>query len=165
MILRPRGDAARAVANPASLGVRGFQNYNLNAVRQAVLPWTNVNASARGLARMYAPLAGSGEAFGVRVMQAEAAARPITVQSWSECDRVMRKPLGFSQGFIKEQPGVFSPTTHFFGHPGTGGCLGFADPHAGISVGYVMNRMRSHVRSPTAMALTHAIYAAIENGA
>ena len=28
--------------------VRGFGNYNLNAVRQAVLPWTNIHASARG---------------------------------------------------------------------------------------------------------------------
>ena len=63
-VLRPRSDGARAVANPAALGARGFQNYNLDAVRQAVLPWTNVNASARGLARMYAPLAMDGEAFG-----------------------------------------------------------------------------------------------------
>ena len=114
---------------------------------------------------MYAPLASDGEAFGVRVVSQAAAARPIQAQSWSERDRVMRKPMGFSQGFLKEQVGMFAPTTSFFGHPGTGGCLGFADPTFGISFGYVMNRMRTHVRSPTAVALAHAVYASVEKGA
>ena len=65
--------------------------------------------------------------------------------------------MGFAQGFLKEEAGVFTPHDAFFGHPGTGGCLGFADPETGISFGYVMNRMRSHVRSPTAMALSHSV--------
>ncbi len=161
VLLRPRGDAARAFSNPAALGARGFGNYNRDDVRQAVLPWTNVHASARGVARMYAPLAADGEAFGVRVVSPEAAAIPRTVQSWTEFDRVMRKPLGFAQGFIKELEGMFSPSPGFMGHPGTGGCLGFADPDTGLSFGYVMNRMRSHVRSPTAIALSQSVYAAM----
>ena len=164
VVFRPSGDAARAFSNPASLGARGFGNYNLDEVRQAVLPWTNINASARGIARMYAPLASDGEAFGVRVFSPEAAQRPRACQSWTERDRIMRKPLGFSQGFLRAEPGVFTPTEDFLGHPGTGGCLGYADPKTGVSFGYVMNRMRSHVRSPTAMALSQAVYASMERG-
>ena len=111
---------------------------------------------------MYAPLATDGEAFGVRVVSPEAAQRPRTCQSWSERDRIMRKPLGFSQGFMRAETGLFTPNEDFLGHTGTGGSLGYADPKAGVSFGYVMNRMRSHVRSPTAMALSQAVYASLE---
>ncbi len=162
VLFRPKGDAARAFSNPASLGARGFGNYNLDAVRKAVLPWTNIHASARGVARMYAPLATDGTAFGVRVFSAEGAHKPRACQSWSERDRVMRKPMGFSQGFLRAETGVFTPSEDFLGHPGTGGCRGYADPKTGISFGYVMNRMRSHVRSPTAVALSQAVYASME---
>ena len=161
VVFRPKGDAARAFSNPASLGARGFGNYNLNAVRQAVLPWTNIHASARGVARMYAPLASDGTAFGVRVVSPEAALKPRRRQSWSERDRIMRKSMGFAQGFLKEEAGVFTPHDAFFGHPGTGGCLVFADPEMGMSFGFVMIGMRSHVRSPTAMALSHSVYDAL----
>ena len=110
---------------------------------------------------MYAPLASDGTALGVHVVSPEAAMKLRGRQSWSDCDRIMRKSMGFAQGFLKEEAGVFTPHDAFLGHPGTGGCLGFADPEMGISFGYVMNRMRSHVRSPTAMALSHSVYDAL----
>ena len=162
VLLRPKGDARRAFSNPEALGARGFANYNHDRVRQAVLPWTNIHATARGIARMYSPLAADGSAFGVRVVSEAAAMRPRIKQSWSEFDRVMRKPLGFSQGFLREEQGMFTPHSAFLGHPGTGGCLGYADPETGISFGYVMNRMRSHVRSPTAVALSQSVYNALK---
>ena len=79
-------------------------------------------------------------------------------QSWVERDEVLRKPLGFSQGFIKEETHLFCPNTTMFGHPGAGGSLGMADPTAGVALGYVMNKMGPYVRSPRALALCHALY-------
>lgn len=158
VLLRPGSDASRAVSNPRALGGFGFLNYNRDDVRQTALPWANLHASARGLARIYAPLASDGEAFGVRTVSEQAAVLPRAPQTWSDFDRVMRKPMGWSQGFIKEQPTLFSPNPGWMGHPGTGGCLGFADPDAGISFGYVMNKMRTQVRSPTALALSRSVY-------
>lgn len=158
VFLRPRGDAARAFSNPRSLGAFGFANYDTIPVRKAELPWTNVHASARGLARIYAPLAGDGEAFGVRTLSESMARQPREPQSWSEDDRVIRIPMGWSLGFRKEQTSIYSPNRSWLGHPGTGGSVGFADPEAGISFGYVMNKLRTHVRSPTALALSRTTY-------
>ena len=157
-LLRRSSPGARAAANPRELGVFGLKNFETPEVRRAELPWANVHATARGIARAYAPAASGGTGLGVEWVSAEAAARPVTAQSWSECDQTIRKPLGFSQGFVKEEPGVFSPNRAWFGHPGTGGHLGFADPEAGISLGYTMNRLRPNVRSPTARALSRAVY-------
>ena len=68
------------------------------------------------------------------------------------------KPLGFSQGFIKEEGHLFSRNASAFGHPGAGGILGWCDPDAGLAIGYVMNRMDHRIRSPRAIALCRAIY-------
>ena len=82
-------------------------------------------------------------------------------QSWSDRDRVLLKPLGFSQGFLKEERHVFSPGEESFGHSGMGGALGLADPDCDLALGYVMNRMDIRVRSPRCLALCHALYGCI----
>lgn len=158
VLLKPRSVASRAAANPRELGGLNLLNWELPEVREAELPWANLHASARGLARAYAPLAGDGSVGDLRLVSPEAAARPRTPQSWTERDRTMCKPLGFAQGFLKEEGDMFSPNPAWFGHPGTGGHLGYADPSVGISFGYVMNRLRPNVRSPTARALSAAVY-------
>lgn len=160
-LLRPSSPGARAVANPKALGALGFSNYDLPEVRFAELPWANLHASARGLARLYAPLAADGAAFGVRTVSVEAAARPRAHQTWSDVDETLRKPLGFAQGFLKEESTMFSPNPGWMGHSGTGGSLGYADPDAGISFGYTMNRLRGNLRSPTALALSRVVYACL----
>jgi CubicO group peptidase (beta-lactamase class C family) len=149
------GDAALAFGQPAELGARGLRNYNTSRVRALELPWANAMASARGLSAIYAGLIEG------RVVSKEAL-RPLRErQSWSERDRVVGKPMGFTQGFLKEGAGVFSPHISSFGHPGAGGALGWCDPEAGLAIGYVMNRMGYHVRSPRALRLCEAIYASL----
>ena len=157
VVFRPSGDAARAFSNPASLGARGYGNYNLDEVRQAVLRTT---ASARdriACTHPWPPMV----RLGVRVFSPGAPSAQAC-QSWTERDRIAR--LSASLRDFAGRAGVFTPTEDFLGHPGTGGCLGYADPKTGVSFGYVMNRMRSHVRSPTAMALSQAVYASMERG-
>ena len=68
------------------------------------------------------------------------------------------KPLGWAQGFLKEDDGVFSPNRASFGHPGMGGALGWCDPSTQLAFAYTMNRCDWHIRSPRTMALCEALY-------
>lgn len=153
-----RRDAAKAFAYPSELGPQGLHNFNTRRVHALELAWGNGLASGRGLARVYAALANGGELDGVRLVRPETLAEPQRRQSWTECDRVLRKPLGWSVGFLKEEPHMFSPNAESFGHSGAGGSLGWCDPKAKIGFGYVTSKMSPHVRSPRALALCHALY-------
>lgn len=153
-----RGSFPRAAfGNPRT--PNGLADYNTPHVRRAVLPWASATASAHGLARAYAPFASGGAAFGRSYVRASTIAPLHARQGWSERDLVLHKPIGFSQGFVKEQTELFSPNPESFGHPGMGGALGWCDPIAELTIGYVMNRLDWRVRSPRAIALCHAVYA------
>lgn len=161
VLFRRSSPGSRAVRHPADLGGTKLSNFNLPRVRRMELPWANAHASARGLARIYQMLVQGGELDGVRILSDQACRRPVEPQSWVEVDETMRKPLGFSQGFIKEQSSLFSPSPGWFGHPGIGGSLGYADPDEELAFAYVMNRLRPQVRSPTALALSRQVYACL----
>lgn len=150
----------RAFANP-DMGRRGVDVFNDAGVHQLEIPWAGGIASARGLAKVYAALAAGGTLEGTRLCDPESIEPLKQRQSWAERDRVLCKPLGFSQGFIKEECHVFAPEEQAFGHSGMGGSLGLADPDRRIAFGYVMNRMDIRVRSPRCLALCHALYGCI----
>jgi CubicO group peptidase (beta-lactamase class C family) len=58
--------------------------------------------------------------------------------------------------------GSYGPNPRAFGHDGFGGSCGLADPEAGVSLGYVMNRMGPHIANdPRKMALVDALYGAL----
>ncbi|MBK6581076.1 MAG: beta-lactamase family protein [Sandaracinaceae bacterium] len=152
------GDAARAFAYPRELGPAGIHNFNTRRVHAMELPWGNGIANGRGLCRVFAALANGGELDGVQLVRAETIEPVMRRQGWSERDRVLNKPIGWSQGFLKEGTAVFSPNTESFGHSGAGGALAWADPVARVSIGYAMNKMDHMIRSPRALALCHAVY-------
>lgn len=152
----PRTLAGRATLNP-SLGPDRLHALNDPALHRMELPWMNAITSARALARVYAALAGDGSVDGVRLVRPERLAPLHGRQSWSERDHTLQKPVGWSQGFLKEEGHLFSRSHASFGHAGMGGSLGWADPSHEIAVGYVMNRMDWRIRSPRALALCHAI--------
>jgi len=147
---------ARAFANPAELGPKALRNVNTPRVHRMELPWMNGIANARSLATVYATLAGVASSE-VQLVVPELLEEVQRRQSW-QVDRVLRKPMGFSLGFVKEESHLFSPYPETFGHPGAGGCVGFADPPRRLAFGYVMNRMDWHLRSPRCLALCHAVY-------
>ncbi len=156
-----RGDTHRAFEHPAELGASGLANYNTRRVHALELPWANGLGTARGVCRVYSALANGGEIDGVRLVSESALAPLGERQSWSERDRVLHKPLGWSQGFLKEELTLFSPTPESFGHPGAGGALGWCDPVRRVAIGYLTSKMAHHVRSPRAIALAHAVYASL----
>jgi CubicO group peptidase (beta-lactamase class C family) len=151
---------ARAFASPAELGAKGVQNFNLPLVRRLELPWANGIGTARDIAKMYAILSRGGALNGQRLLS-EQTIHPVLSRQSFELDKVLRKPAGWSQGFIKEEPHLFSPFTEAFGHPGLGGALGFCDPTRELAWAYVNNAMDFRLRSPRAIAISHAIYESV----
>lgn len=162
------GRIARDLPRRTSLSRRAFQNpspgresvaaYNGIRVRRAALAWGSATGSAHGVARMFLPFSQGGAHEHVRYVAPEQL-RPLYVrQGWSDSDEVLQKPIGWSQGFMKEERHLFSPNPESFGHSGMGGSLGWCDPVEQLTLGYVCNRMDWRVRSPRCVALCRALY-------
>jgi CubicO group peptidase (beta-lactamase class C family) len=132
--------------------------YNQAPAIRAELAWGGATGSARGVARAYLPFASGGTHEGRSYLKSDTLAPVYARQGWSERDRVLCKPLGWSNGFLKEERHIFSPNPESFGHAGMGGALGWADPVEELAIGYVMNRMDWRVRSKRTLELTRALY-------
>ena len=157
LVFDKRSLPRRAFENPDS-GRGGIASYNDLEARRAGLLSAGATASAHGLARAYLPFALGGEVEGRRYFSAESVAPLRGRDSFSECDGVLQKPLGWTRGFLKEDGGVFSPDPDAFGHAGMGGALGWCDPKHALTIGYVTNRMDWRIRSPRIVALCRALY-------
>ncbi len=156
-VLRRDSIGRRAFVNP-SPGARGLLAYDDVGVRRAELAWASATASADGIARAYLPFASGGRAGDRQLFAPETLAPLYAPQSWSPRDAVLHKALGWSQGFLKEERHLFSPHPESFGHPGIGGALGWCDPVAELSIGYVMNKLDWRIRSPRILELCRALY-------
>jgi CubicO group peptidase (beta-lactamase class C family) len=156
-VLSPRSLVRGAFANPRT-GPRMMLAYNDPPVRRAQLAWASATASARGIARAYLPFAQGGSHAGRTYVQEKTLAPVYERQSFSDCDTIVKKALGWSQGFLKEDGVTFGPSREAFGHAGMGGALGWCDPVRRFSLGYVMNKLDGRVRSPRIVALCDALY-------
>jgi CubicO group peptidase (beta-lactamase class C family) len=159
--INPKSDSARAFSNPKELGARFVHRYGTREIRALDLPWCSAVGNARSLASAYAGLLGIGAPNAVPLVPRDLITPIMDRQSWTDHDRVLHKPLGFSQGFLKDEPHLFSPHLDSFGHAGAGGILGWAVPSRNLAFGYVMNRMDFRVRSPRAIALAQALHRVI----
>lgn len=152
------------VFNPDVIGSRAF--------REAEVPAIGGLASAAGVARLFAPLAGDGSIDGVRLVRASALSSMREVRAASDCDLLLRIPTSFTCGFSKswgrraDGPGNYSIFgRHAFGTPGMGGSVGFADPDAGLAFGYVMNQHGPGVAlNERGQCLIDAAYRAVGHG-
>lgn len=134
---------------------------NTDAWRQAQVPSTNLHATAAGVARAYEALAAGGRLDGVEVLDADVLAEATAVQSEGWCP-VLEREVSFGLGFQPTRPNrPFGPNPGSFGHYGTGGALGFADPVAEVAFGYVMNRVQPGWRNERNRALVDAVYACL----
>jgi CubicO group peptidase (beta-lactamase class C family) len=121
---------------------RPYEAANSHRWRAAQIPSSNGHASARGLARLYAPLALGGEAFGVRTLSPAALERATREEARMK-DLVSGRIESRSLGFMLPLPGGPDPrSAGAFGHLGKGGSMGFAEPSRRLSFGFVANAMR-----------------------
>jgi len=135
----PMPEPARmALINP----VQHPDEPNRRGWRAAQIPAANGQATAKGLARLYAALAQQGMLDGVRILSPGAVrqltqpatntARPDMLLGFADC---------WAMGLALNRPGIYGPNPNAFGHSGWGGSFGCADPEAGIAIGYVCNQM------------------------
>lgn len=117
--------------------------------------------TARAIARAYGVFASGGKELGLREETLGELMAPATAPARGFRDACLKVELRLSLGF--EKPGPRHPFAHpvGFGHPGTGGSFGFADPHAQIGFGYVPNQMGTSLDDPRQVALRRAAYRSI----
>jgi CubicO group peptidase (beta-lactamase class C family) len=129
---------------------------NSAAWRAAEIPSTNGHGSARGVAHLYAALLEPG-----RLLSADLLAEATSPQSSGYCP-ILHEDVTFGLGFTPTSPRrSFGPNPGSYGHFGTGGAVGFADPGAGVAFGYVMNHVIPRWQSTRNRALIDALYDSI----
>jgi CubicO group peptidase (beta-lactamase class C family) len=150
-------EAVVAITNPAMEPTIP----NDRAWRAAEVPAGNGQATARGLARLYAAMAQGGSLDGVRLMGRETVEAMIAVQT-RRVDLLLGVAPYWGHGVIRNQAGVYGPRPEVFGHSGWGGSFGCADLQSGVSIGYVMNQMgEGVVGDPRATGLCEAVFACV----
>ncbi len=129
---------------------------NSSEWRGAEVPSTNGHGTAAGVARLYAALLEPGRLVSTDVL--DEATKP---QSSGFCP-ILHDDVTFGLGFqptSSRRP--FGPDPRGFGHFGTGGAVGFADPDSGVAFGYVMNDVIPRWQSTRNRALIDALFGAL----
>ncbi|RKT54253.1 serine hydrolase domain-containing protein [Saccharothrix australiensis] len=141
--------------------------HTTRAYRAAEIPAANMVADARSVARMYA--ATVSEVDGVRLLDPATVERATAVQTDRtrmhglppELDIPADRSFYLSLGFWRSCPPMPLLGPGSFGHPGSGGSIGFADPDAGVGFGYVTNHWSFRVGEPRASNLAEAVGACL----
>jgi CubicO group peptidase (beta-lactamase class C family) len=117
--------------------------------------------TARALARAYSVFATGGRELGLREETLRQLMAPAVPPVRGFRDACLKVEIQFSLGFAKPSPqhGFAHPSA--YGHPGSGGSFGFADPHAEVGYAYIPNRMGTYLEDPRDVALRMAMYQAI----
>ena len=128
---------------------------NTTEWRQCQIPSTNLHATASGIAGLYAALL-DGTLLDPAVL-----AEATSTQSEGWCP-VLERDVSFGLGFQPTRPDrPFGPNPGSYGHFGTGGALGFADPVAGVAFGYTMNAVKPRWQSSRNKRLVDSVYASL----
>jgi len=126
-------------------------------------PSANGVGEARAMATLYAALAESRNALGIRADLLAEIAGPAAVPPSGSRDRVMGVEGSWRSGFMKPS-GVFrfSPSARAFGMPGFGGAFAFYDPDRDLAFAYTPNRAGLlPFNDPREVALREAVYAVL----
>ena len=159
-------DDPESLQRKAWLNTGGFDPADPDVLRAEIGGGGGV-AGARGLARMYAPLAAGGGGL----VSAEAVSRMSEVSVATGVDATLLLATRFGLGFMKSMDNRRRPrgeqdsavlSSSAFGHVGAGGSIGFADPACGLSFGYAMNAMGSGILlNERGQSLVDATYRAL----
>jgi CubicO group peptidase (beta-lactamase class C family) len=110
------------------------------------------HGAARGIARWYQALL-DGE-----LLSDDLRAEASRLQVSGHCP-ILGDEVSYGLGFTPTTPRrPLGPNPGAFGHFGSGGALGFADPVGGVAFGYVMNQVIPRWQSTRNRALIDAVY-------
>ena len=114
-------------------------------------------ATARSLAKMYAPLAMGGEIDGVRLVSDEVIRKASEVQT-KRADRVAIYPLHWKLGYHRTDAFLLD-VPEAFGHFGLGGAGGWANPEHKLSFAFLHSGFPLTVIGQTrTVMMTAAVY-------
>jgi CubicO group peptidase (beta-lactamase class C family) len=129
---------------------------NTPAWRALQVGSTSGHASASGIARIYAALLEPGRLLSPGLLA------DATAPNYAGHCPILGEEVVFGLGFQPTTPRrPLGPNGRSFGHFGTGGALGFADPDAGVAFGYAMNHVIPRWQSSRNRALVDAVYASL----
>ena len=161
---QPDSIPAKAVINTGGYFPDPSQ-FDSRAAHAAEIPAAGGITNGRGLASMYALLAGGAKR---PIVSEKEIARMAAVSSASGVDATLMLPTRFTLGYAKAIDNRrISPhpddsalmSEEAFGHPGAGGSYGIADPKARMSIGYAMNKMGAGAGfNPRGQSLVDATY-------
>jgi CubicO group peptidase (beta-lactamase class C family) len=155
--MNPRSVLYRSlVANP---GTGFYLDRDRVVVRNLEAPSGCGVGTARAIARAYGVFANGGRELDLRSETLAALMAPAIPSRHGFFDELFHGPAKFSLGFMKPNDSFrFGSDDRAFGAPGSGGSLGYADPHLGIGYGYVTSQMGMHLEGdPRDLALRQAL--------
>lgn len=131
---------------------------NTPSWRSSQIGSTSGHASASGITRIYAALLEPG-----RLLSPELLAYATAPRAVGHCP-ILGEQVAFGLGFQPTTPRrPLGPNSRSFGHFGTGGALGFADPDAGVAFGYAMNHVIPRWQSTLNRTLVDAVYGSLSS--
>lgn len=134
--------------------------FNSPELHAAEIPAANGISDARSVARLYA--ACIGEVDGIRILTPEQLTKATTQRTSGPNVILMDMDIQFGLGFMLHSSLLALGGPKSFGHFGAGGSVGWADPEAELSFGYVMNRMDLGMAGDNrSFSLVNACYASI----
>jgi CubicO group peptidase (beta-lactamase class C family) len=134
-MLNPRSLTFKAFTNPKA--ITKLPDINRRALLEVELPSVNGTGTARAIATIYGELATGGHRLGLTAATTDEIERSVP----PDLDRIFGIESAFAFGFMKRFPILeFGTSARAYGHTGSGGSFGYADPDAGLGYAYVMNR-------------------------
>ncbi|GAB3739490.1 serine hydrolase domain-containing protein [Microlunatus parietis] len=160
-------DSVQAKAGVLGGALADQSHFTTRAYRAAEFPAANLHTDARSVARMYA--ATVSDVDGLRLLEPSTVERAIEVQTDKtrmhglpdDLDLPANRSFYMSLGFWRSCPPMPLTGPKAFGHPGSGGSVGFADPDAGIGFCYIPNLWSFRIGEPRASSLAEAVLASL----
>jgi len=152
-LINPFSETFKAFMNPRI--VTKLPDINKRELLDPELPSVNGTGTARAVAAVYGDMASGASRLGIgapTLAKIEQSGDPAT-------DRIFGIESVFSCGFMKPFPILpFGSSSRAFGHTGSGGSFGYADPDKRLGYCYAMNRAGySLPTDPRELALRSAV--------
>jgi len=135
----PSTPLGRAFRSKPPIGY--FQN--CREIRELEVASFGGHGSARGMARIYAMLAGNGAIDNVRILS-EAAVERASQLVWEDDCIMTRRRIRMGYGFMHNEPNTvpMGENMDAFGHTGTGGAFAWCDRKRNMAFAYCTNFQR-----------------------
>jgi CubicO group peptidase (beta-lactamase class C family) len=161
-LCNPRSPTGRVFRNPKILA--RASDINRRDLLRLELPSVNGVGHARAIATAYGAFATGAHRLGLDQRTLDSIEAAPTSPEGGTRDRILCVDTAYGFGFMKPFPLLpFGSSTRAYGHTGTGGSFGFADPDRSIGYAYVMNRAGYSVPTDRReLALRTALYSSLD---